>query len=155
MNGLVSNFPKIPRSMCSGNFDPSHWIFIERVVTDVFVAWSHTISLSASLIAGTSSITSVGLIGCGTLIIMAVLIFLAGSRSINRIDFPNKLLRLESVSAAFDVSVLIIFLPVADLRFVMCKPLYSLARCTRTSVSLSHWFIKSIMNSFVVWVFVL
>ena len=63
INNFVSNLPILPISIASSCFDPSHWIFIDSVSTVVLFSLYHTVSRSASFIDGTSSITSVGVIG--------------------------------------------------------------------------------------------
>ena len=121
-----------------GRLLPSHCIFIVRVWTVFFNSAFHTVILSASLIWGTKSMTSAGVMGSGTLSRVAVVIFFEGSSGENLMDFPKRLLMLRKVSSALWSKALMIFRPVDDFRLLIFSPLYPFARCTSTSVSFSH-----------------
>ena len=71
---------------------------------------------------------SAGVMGCGTLIIVAVVIFFDGSSCINLMDFSNRLLMFRSVSSALLSRACMMFRPVADFRFLIRNPLYPLVR---------------------------
>ena len=68
----------------------------------------------------------------------AVVIFFAGSNWVKRTAFLSRLLMFVRVSAALVVVALSICQPVADFLLMILRPLYPLARWTKTRVSLSH-----------------
>ena len=128
MYNLVSKLPFIPMSIDAGRLESSHCIFIVLVCTGVFASAFNTDILSASFICGTNSITSSGVMGSGTINMVALVIFLEWSSRENLMDFLYKLLIVRKMSAALLSLVWMMFGPVADFCLLIFSPLYPLDR---------------------------